>query len=104
MCDQKVVESAEHFVCQCPYFEEQRLQCLARISEKLGEEKAQAVRRAMQQRDLRLFLGNHLWSELPVAVARGVDGAVCDYLKVAWRRRRRIWLAVCLEGNEWRLR
>ena len=85
MCDQKVVESAEHFTCQCPYFEEQRLQCLARISEMLGGEKAPAVRRAMQERDLRLFLGNHLWSELPAAVARGVDSVVCDYLKVAWR-------------------
>ena len=103
MCDQRVVESAEHFACRCPYFGDMRRECLSRISESLGDEKAPRVRRAMRELDMQLFLGNHLWSDLPSAVAQAVDTAVCDFLKVAWRRRRPIWKAICVDDNEWRL-
>ena len=103
MCGTAAVEDAEHFVSRCSYFSQQRDTCVARIESKLGSEHAQYLRRALRDRAPAVFLSDRLWKELPAEVAQAVDTAVCDFLKVAWRRRKRIWSAVCVPGSEWRL-
>ena len=103
MCSSGAVENAEHFACRCPYYDRLRDECVARIEAKLGDHQAPALRRALGVRDPTVFLGNQLWTELPPELAQAVDTTVCDFLKVAWRRRQPIWSAVCVEGSEWRL-
>ena len=104
MCDEKRVEDAEHFACQCQYYAADRAECLRRISDILGADYAPVLRAAMANSDLMLFLGDGALRELEPEKQRAVDVVVCNFLKVAWRKRSKLWKLVCAEGNEWRLR
>jgi len=48
--------------------------------------------------------GTLVLAELPADVVMKVDTVICDFLKVAWRRRQQLWKAACRDGSEWRLR
>jgi len=104
MCDEKQVEDACHFVSACPHFADMRRQCLERVETKLGAVPAPQLRNAIESSDPELFLGDRLLAGLPQDVEQAVDTVICDFLKVAWRRRQQLWKEACLDGNEWRLR
>jgi hypothetical protein len=104
MCDGKHVEDANHFVSTCPHFHDMRQHCLERISDKLGLLPAPQLRSAIASCDSELFLGDRLLDGLPRDVERAVDNVICDFLKVAWRKRQQLWKAACIDGDEWRLR
>jgi hypothetical protein len=104
MCDDKQVEDAEHFACKCPYYAKERAECLARITEVVGGLGPPTLSTAMQNNELALFLGDGALVELPEEQQRAVDDVVCNFLKVAWRKRSKLWKLVCVEGNDWRLK
>ena len=58
----------------------------------------------MQNNEMALFLGDGALQDLPEDKQRAVDTVVCNFLHVAWRKRRKLWRAACVEGNEWRLK
>jgi hypothetical protein len=103
MCDAKAVEDTEHFLCQCSYFHETRERCLKQITSLIGNETAPLLRNALNCNTMKVFLGAKILDELPRGVAQSVDHAICNFLKVAWRRRDYIWKAVCVNSNPWRL-
>ena len=104
MCDSAQVESAEHFACHCPKFEDLRRGCKERVLQALGEEKMPELRAAVARNDVAFFLGDQYLASLPPDIRRKVDAVVCDYLKLAWNRRRIEWAKHCVPGKEWRLR
>jgi hypothetical protein len=104
MCPDRQIEDAQHFVSRCSHFASMRDRCLVRLGEGLGALPAVQFRAAMAARDPELFLGDRLLAELPAGVAMKVDTVICDFLKVAWRRRQQLWKAACRDGSEWRLR
>ena len=103
MCDAKAVEDTEHFLCQCSYFHETRERCLKQITSLIENETAPLLRNALNCNAMKVFLGAKILDELPRGVAQSVDHAICNFLKVAWRRRDYIWKAVCVNSNPWRL-
>ena len=103
MCDAKAVEDTEHFLCHCSYFHETRERCLKQITSLIENEAAPLLRDAMNSKTMKVFLGAKILDELPDKVAQAVDHAICNFLKVAWRRRDYIWKAVCVDSNPWRL-
>lgn len=104
MCDEQQIEDAEHFACQCPYYATERAECLRRITEIAGADKSPILTRAVQNSELALFLGDGAIGELPQEKQQAVDNVVCNFLKVAWRKRSKLWKRVCVEDNEWRLK
>ena len=104
MCDGQQVEDAEHFACNCPYYAAERADCVRRIASVAAEAATTKLRAAMQSTDLSLFLGDAALEGLPPDKQKAVDTVVCNYLKVAWRKRRKLWKLACEEGNEWRLK
>jgi len=104
MCDEKQVEDAEHFACNCPYYAKERADCVRRITEAVGGLGPPTLRNAMQNNALALFLGDGALVELPKDQQRTVDDVVCNFLKVAWRKRSKLWRLVCVDGNDWRLK
>ena len=104
MCDEQQVEDAEHFACSCPYYAAERADCVRRIASVAAEAATAKLQAAMQSTDLSLFLGDAALEGLPPDKQKAVDTVVCNYLKVAWRKRRKLWKLACEEGNEWRLK
>ena len=105
MCDEQQVEDAEHFACcQCAYYATERAECLRRITEIADTERAPTLTRAVQNSELALFLGDGALGELPAPKQLAVDNVICNFLKVAWRKRSKLWKLVCADGNEWRLK
>ena len=104
MCDEKQVEDAEHFACKCPYYANERADCVRRITQIVGGAETPALRAAIQHNDMALFLGDGALIGLPKGQQRAVDDVVCNFLKVAWRKRSKLWRLVCVEGNDWRLK
>ena len=97
------MEDAQHFVSHCSYFADLRNDCVARMTAKLADEPAPRLRKAVANREMAVFLGDGLFTEVPAHVARALDTVVCDFLKLAWRRRQTLWKPICLPGTEWRL-
>ena len=104
MCDEQQVEDAEHFTCQCPYYAAERSDCLSRIANIAADAEAPRLAAAMQNSEMALFLGDTALKELPPDKQKAVDAVVCNFLKVAWRKRSKLWKLACEEGNEWRLK
>jgi hypothetical protein len=104
MCRTGQVETAEHFVSNCPFYQEERHHCLQKVRELVGRGAPQAMMNAIATAEMGLFLGDVFLRQLPTDIARRVDAAVCDYLKVAWRKRRDVWRGFCVAGDEWRFR
>ena len=77
---------------------------MGRLRDSIAGLPAPQFRAAIAAKDPELFLGDRFLAELPAEAAMKVDSVVCDFLKVAWRHRQRLWKAACRDGSEWRLR
>ena len=104
MCEGQQVEDAEHFACSCPYYAAERAECLRRVEMVASDAATPRLKAAMQNNEMALFLGDGALQDLPEDKQRAVDTVVCNFLHVAWRKRRKLWRAACVEGNEWRLK
>ena len=76
---------------------------MRRIKALIDGVNAPLLRAAIAKQDVALLLGDSKLAELPPDKQQQVDTVVCNFLKVAWRRRRAEWLKHCVAGNEWRL-
>ena len=104
MCPRGQQENAEHFACHCSKYDDQRQECLRRITALIAGVNAPKLREAIAQQDVALFLGDSKLSELTSQMRTKVDRVVCNYLKVAWARRQTMWRGLCVEGSDWRLK
>jgi hypothetical protein len=104
ICGSGAVESAQHFVSQCPAYAAERQECLRRVAALAGRRPSPEMRRAIDTADVELFLGDRLLRRLPQEVALKVDATVCNFLRIAWRKRQPLWRNFCQDGTEWRLR
>lgn len=104
MCQQGQLENAEHFACRCSKYDDQRQECLRRITQLTAGVNAPLLRKAVAEQDVALFLGDSKLSELPPKLRAKVDMVVCNYLKVAWLSRQTVWRGLCVEGSDWRLK
>ena len=105
MCDEQQVEDAEHFACRCPYYATERAECLRRVASVAAGVATPRLTNAMQQNsDMALFLGDGALQDLPEEKQRAVDTVVCNFLHVAWRKRRKLWRAACADHIEWALK
>ena len=104
MCDTGEVENARHFACSCPAYDELRAECLQRIGQVLGDEAAPILRQAMADRSVHLFLGDKAFVGLPAPIWKAADQVVCNYLKLAWRKRQDRWRQLCVPGDDWTLK
>ena len=95
MCDSGAVETEEHFVLQCPYYDDLRAGCVERVCSLLHS--------ATEQVDLLRLVAGDWSSSLPAEVRFKAERRGWDFLKLAWRRRELIWSQVCVERNPWRL-
>jgi hypothetical protein len=102
-CNAQSVEDAEHFVSKCSFYADERRECISRLNAAIVGEWSPGFRQAMEEETVQLFLGDKLLLQLPEEKRRHVDGILCDYLKVAWRKRNTIWAALT-ERQGWRLR
>ena len=104
ICNQAVVEDPEHLVSRCSHYAGLREECLQRITGHINGVNAPRLRQAIAAVDPALFLGDRLFSELSPETAKAVDSVICDYLKLAWRKRAELWQLQCLPGQLWRLK
>ena len=104
MCELNELENAEHFACRCPHYAAERADCIQRIEKVIDGLSAPNLTAAMQSFDVALILGDGCLKELPKQKQRAVDAVICNFLKLAWRKRRKLWLHVCEAGDEWKLK
>jgi len=98
MCRSGAIETDEHFVAACPYYEDLRAGCLERLHmlfERAGEPRPQVG-------FLELVAGSGS-SAFPASLQLRAEKCGWDFLRLAWARREVIWRQVCLDGNPWRL-
>jgi hypothetical protein len=93
-------------VSQCAAYEDLREGFRKKVDDLLAGRAAPLLRAALSSFDPELFLGDRLLGELKQAeaVRRSVDSAICDFLKLAWRRRADAWKLQCVEDSEWQLK
>jgi hypothetical protein len=103
MCKEQSVENAEHFVSKCSFYHDERRECLRRLNVAITGEYSPIFRQAIEDNDVELFLGDKLLLNLPEEKRGRVDRILCDFLKVAWRKRDTVWAALT-ERKGWRLR
>jgi hypothetical protein len=103
MCGEPSIEDAEHFVSKCSFYADERRECMQRLNVAITGEYSPVFRQAMEDNDVKLFLGDELLLNLPEGKRRTVDRTMCDFLKVAWRKRDTVWAALT-ERKGWRLR
>ena len=103
MCGSGAVEDAQHFVSGCSHVADLRKQCQDKLKACLGDLPAPAYRNAIDSCDPELFLGDRLLGQLPVQTAEAADSVVCNFLRLAWRRRQELWKHFCDPMDEWRL-
>ena len=103
MCKSQCVEDAEHFVSKCSFYADERRECMNRLNAAIEGVWCPPFRQAMEEENVELFLGDKLLLQLPEDMRRKVDSILCDYLKVAWRKRDTVWAALT-ERQGWRLR
>src|SRR3954451_1122450 len=94
MCKEQCVEDAEHFVSKCGFYAVERRECLRRLDVAITGEYSPVFRQAMEDDDVDLFLGDKLLLNLPEQKRGRVDRILCDFLKVAWRKRDTVWAAL----------
>jgi reverse transcriptase-like protein len=103
MCKEQCVEDAEHFVSKCGFYDDERRECLRRLNVAITGEYSPVFRQAMEDNDVNLFLGDKMLLNLPEQKRGRVDRILCDFLKVAWRKRDTVW-APLTERKGWRLK
>ena len=94
MCKEQSVENAEHFVSKCSFYDDERRECLRRMNVAITGEYSPIFRQAIEDNDVELFLGDKLLLNLPEEKRGKVDHILCDFLKVAWRKRDTVWAAL----------
>jgi hypothetical protein len=104
MCNSGAVETAGHFVAECSLVAAERARCLRQITALVGQRSGAELRRAIARADVELFLGDRLLRSLPKEVAMTVNSTVCNFLKIAWRKRHPVWRSCCKDGDEWSLK
>jgi len=104
LCNSGAVETAQHFTSNCVVFAAERAECLSRVALLVGSRCSADLRKAIAGADVELFLGDRLLRALPQQVALDVNATVCNFLKVAWRKREPLWQNFCQEGTSWRLK
>ena len=104
LCGTGKVESAEHFVSECPVFAIERAECLQRLEAQVGPRVHPHVRHAIAGADPELFLGDGWLRRLPDGVAATANSTVCNFLMMAWRKRDPMWANFCEEGKPYRLK
>ena len=104
MCRTAAVESPEHFVSECAFYRGEREECCRRITEVVAGHNNPQLTQAIRNKEMALFLGDSLLLRLPQDIARQVDATVCNFLKVAWRKRKGVWKELCVGKDEWRLK
>jgi hypothetical protein len=103
LCETGEVETAEHFAAVCPFNAKERADCLNQVESLLGAGGSVKAREAVAARDVSVFLGDGWLQGLPKPLVQQVDAVVCNFLKIAWRRRKPRWQTFC-DGNEWKLK
>ena len=103
LCGGGEVESAAHFVARCPFYAAERARCLERISELTPADAHWALWAAVLRGAPEVFLGDRLLLSLPPGRAKEVDATVCNFLKVAWRKRQSVWRRWCSDKDGWKL-
>jgi hypothetical protein len=104
LCNSDAVETAQHFTSNCVVFAAERAECLSRVALLVGTRCSADLRKAIAGADVELFLGDRLLRALPQQVALAVNATVCNFLKIAWRKREPLWQNFCQEGTSWRLK
>jgi hypothetical protein len=103
MCNQPAIEDAEHFVSKCSYYEKERAECKRRVEQVLAGNVGPKLRKALDENAVELFLGDKLLQEVPADKRHKLDDVLCDYLKVAWRKRDTVW-ATLTDLRGWKLK
>jgi hypothetical protein len=99
LCESGAVETEGHSVADCPFYDDLRTACLARLSGLLLRE---GVYDHPEIDFLQLVAGSAS-SQLPAKVRLRAEKCAWDFLRLAWARRQQVWARVCLDGNTWRL-
>ena len=103
ICWSDQLETPEHFVSRCPEYAQEREDCIRRLRAVLGPT-TPMLGHALDTAAVGLFLGDGLMQRLPAEVARRVDSIICDFLMVAWRKRRVAWRQQVDGDDEWNIR
>jgi hypothetical protein len=104
VCKENVVENAEHFVSRCKFYTDLRQQCLQKLGNVIGDEMASDFKSRVEDSLVDIFLGDSFASKLLEEKRSQFDVVICNFLRLAWRRRDIIWKTLTIEGNPWRLR
>ena len=102
LCGTGAVETAEHFAAECPFNGPERAECLKRLRTLLGESASPQLRDTIAAGDVSLFLGDRWTVGLPEQLVRNCNSTVCNFLHLAWRKRKPRWQNLCENGNEWK--
>ena len=101
ICGSQDLETAEHFVSKCPVYAVEREECIRRLWVVLAGRVGPLLCQALVLQSAQLFLGDGLFRDLPPDVAFDAEVIVCNFLKVAWKKRAPIWATLCQDGDEW---
>ena len=101
ICGGVDLETPEHFVSRCPAYAAEREGCIGRLRVLLAGHAGPMLQGALDTASVSLFLGDGLVRDLPADVARVADATICNFLKVAWRKRAPIWKNLCRDDDEW---
>ena len=103
MCSSGATEDAQHFACHCDFYADLRQECLTKMRQRVAHVRAPKLREAIESGDVHLFLGDRALVELPADVRDELDMTVCNFLKLAWKRRQSRWQRMCQPNDEWHL-
>ena len=104
ICGGPDLETAEHFLCQCPEYTREREECVRRLRIAVAAYTTPQLSQALDSVAVELFLGDSLVRHLPADSAWRADAIVCDFLMLAWRKRSAVWKTMTVDGNEWLVR
>src|SRR5437868_1890853 len=103
ICKQDQIEDAEHFVSRCTFYEDLRSTCRQKLHEIVGSESQPDLVRAIEGSPVDIFLGDNLVEQLPDDKRQSWDSVICNFLRVAWRRRDKIWRTLTVADDAWKL-
>jgi hypothetical protein len=85
-------------------YDDLRKQCQQKLIDVVGDEKRLDFKSTIARSDVDIFLGDTLASQLSEEKRSQFDVVICNFLRLAWRRRDRIWKDLTVEDNAWKLR
>ena len=106
-CDKQCIETAQHFVAECPFYADLRTEAVRRINATIANQITPQLKQQLTEKSTvhltRLFLSDALLTEIQPEAQAKVDDIALNFLKLAWRKRERLWSHVCKPDNPWRL-